>query len=232
MTMPDNRQLSVTCKQDVGQAVAIRSESLSHCPVAQRMLEHVGGEDGFPTAAVAVVANAAGVARTAAESVGSGLTTVKLFARHFDERTLSAVILTHLTMTEDMLNVSRPMKPDALASLAKQVARMLLDDDMSWNFADIQIVMDRIADGESGQVFGGLTAPIVKKAFADYMSEKGEAYAAWREEESKRYSDRFGSERSCTTAKAVERVKHEAARQAYISGMLNQQIDESESNRQ
>lgn len=226
MEMQDNNKPTAICngelalRESAGQAVAIHDESVAHCPVAQRMFRHGSGEDGFPIAAVAVVANASGVARTASESVGSGLTTVKMFARHFDERTLSAVILTHLTLTEDMCNVARPMKPEALATLAKQISRMLLDDDMSWNFADIQIVMDRLASGEAGQVFGGLNAPMVTKAFTDYMAEKGEAYVAWREDEQKRNDNGFGAERSCTTARAMERVKHAAAHEAYVKGKL------------
>lgn len=229
--MPEEKQLSTTSNN----AVALSRESLACCPVAQRLLSQGAGDNSFPTAAVAVVANAAGVATTAAESVGCGLTTVKLFVKHFDERTFAAVILTHMTMLEDMLNVARPMKPDAMAALAKQVAQMLLDDDMSWNFSDIQIVMDRLAKGEAGQVYGGLNAPMVTKAFTDYMCEKANAFIDFREREAReRYGSGLGRERTRAdyddAVRAGERVKHMAAREAYQNGTLQKDIKKGKGN--
>ncbi len=229
--MPEEKQLSTVSNQ----AVALSRESLAHCPVAQRLLSQNVGVNSFPTAAVAVVANAVGVATTAAESVGCGLTTVKLFVRHFDERTFAAVILTHMTMLEDMLNVARPMKPDAMAALAKQVAQMLLDDDMSWNFADIQIVMDRLAKGEAGQVYGGLNAPMVTKAFTDYMGEKANAFVDYRERQAReQYGSDLGRDRTRTdyedAVRAGERVKHMAAMEAYKNGTLQKDIKKSKRN--
>jgi hypothetical protein len=218
-----------------GMAVAL-PKPLKDCPVAQRMMERCNGTyrtdgtDGITLAAVAVVAAADRSITTATESVRStGQVSVKRFAKDFDERTLAALILTHLTIVEDMLNVARPMKPDAMAALAKQVAQMLLDDDMSWNFADIQIVMDRLAKGEAGQVYGGLNAPMVTKAFTDYMCEKADAFVDYRERQAReQYGSDLGRDRTRAdyedAVRAGERVKHMAAMEAFQNGTLKKDM--------
>lgn len=231
MTMPDNRQLSVTCKQDVEQAVAIQGEKLP--PIAMRMYECLPAEINIK--AVDSVAKIDQDIRTVAQSVRYSLEpSVSRFASVYGERALSALILSHLMMVEDMANVARPLKPEAMATIAKTVTRVVLDDDVSLNLADLQIVADKLVKGEAGEIYGGLNSQIVVKAFTDYINEKAGEIVCYRQEKAheKYGKGMFGIERSCTTAKVEERVKHEAARQAYISGMLNQQIDESGSNRQ
>ena len=112
--------------------------------MARRMLERMGGADEASAnlAVVAVVAAADRSITTATESVRStGQVSVKRFAKDFEDRTLDALILTHLTIVEDMVNAARPMKPEAMAMLSKEVAQMLVEDDMQWNLADIQIVV-------------------------------------------------------------------------------------------
>ena len=205
--MPEGKQLSTTSNR----AVATTRESLRHCPVAQRLYDST---DGIPTAALAVIASADRSITTAAESVQStGQVSVRRFVKDFDERSLSALILTHLTIVEDMVNVARPMKPEAMAMLAKNVAKLLTDDDMTVNLADIQIVADRLANGEAGQVYGGLNTPMVMKAFTDYMAEKGNAFADLRERQAK---EQFGSwgERSGET-RADELKRHRDAMHDY-----------------
>ena len=125
-----------------------------------------------------------------------------------------------------MVNVARPMKPDAMALLAKSVARMLLEDDMTWNLADIQIVADRLANGVAGQVYGGLNTPMVMKAFTEYMCEKCDAFVALREEEAREHKPDFGGQRTSSSEaiRAGERVKHMAAREAYQNGILQKDI--------
>lgn len=211
--MPDERQLTTTSNQSV--AIQTR-ESLKHCPVAQLLYDQTGGKDGIPLGAVAVVAATDMSIRRAADSVRCKELTVKRFAKEFEERTLSAVILTHLMLAEDIANVSRPMKPEAMATVAKQVSRMLLDDDMSWNLADIRIVADRLGSGECGPVYGGLSGPMIMKAFTDYMCEKMDAFTDLRQEEAAAYNEQW--DRGIDTgrfSKEAEIRKHREAMHDY-----------------
>ena len=217
--MQDGKQLSTSSnppgplsKGERAVTVPTR-ELLQKCPVAQR-LYRTG--DGLPMAAVAVVAAADRSITTATESVRcTGQVSVKRFAKDFDERTLAALILTHLSIVEDMVNVARPMKPEAMAMLSKEVAQMLVEDDMDWNLADIQIVADRLANGDAGQVYGGLNKAMVMKAFLAYMGEKCDAFVALREEQAREHSfGDFGAERG-GTAQLRERMKNVAALAAY-----------------
>ena len=166
-------------------------EAFRDCPVAQRLYDQHKAEgryaDGtavLPLGAVAVVAAVDSTIATADQSVRSRQVTVRRFAREFDERSLAALVLAHLTIAQDMLNPARPMKPEAMAQTAKDTARMLLGDDMDWNLADLRIVADRISHSE---IFGGLNAPTVHKAFLAYMEEKGDAYARLRQEENEQH---------------------------------------------
>lgn len=227
--MPEEKQLS-TVSNPPGplskgeRAVAVpTTELLQKCPVAQRLYDRTG--DGLPLAAVAVVAAADRSITTATESVRStGQVSVKRFAKDFEERTLAALILTHLTIVEDMVNVARPLKPEAMAMLSKEVARMLVEDDMQWNLADIQIVADRLANGDAGQVYGGLNKAMVMKAFLAYMGEKCDAFVALREEQAREHSfGDFGAERG-GTAQLRERMKNVAALAAYNEGNFKKDI--------
>lgn len=227
--MQDGKQLSTTSnppgplsKGEHAVAVPTR-ELLQKCPVAQRLYDRTG--DGLPMAAVAVVAAADRSITTATESVRStGQVSVKRFAKDFEERTLAALVLTHLTIVEDMVNVARPMKPEAMAMLSKEVAWMLLEDDMQWNLADIQIVADRLANGDAGQVYGGLNKAMVMKAFLAYMGEKCDAFVALREEQAREHSfGDFGAERG-GTAQLRERMKNVAALAAYNEGNFKKDI--------
>ena len=222
-----------TCYRDNnGMAVSLPKQ-LKDCPVAQRMMERCNGTyrtdgtDGITLAAVAVVAAADRSITTATESVRStGQVSVKRFAKDFDERTLAALILTHLTIVEDMVNVARPLKPEAMAMLSKEVARMLVEDDMQWNLADIQIVADRLANGDAGQVYGGLNKAMVMKAFLSYMGEKCDAFVALREEQAREHNRGFGETRTSSpeAIRAGERVKHMAAREALQNGTLKKDM--------
>lgn len=222
--MPEEKQLSTISNNAV--AVPTR-ERLQHSPVAQRLYDQAGG-DGIPLGAVAVVAATDRSITTARDSVRGGQVSVKRFAKDFDERTLAALILMHLTIVEEVVNVARPMKPEAMAILAKNVARMLVEDDMTWNLADIQIVADRLANGDAGQVYGGLTGPMVMKAFTEYMGEKCDAFVELREEQASKYKPDFGMGRTSNSEaiQASERVKHMAAREAYQNGTLKKDIKE------
>lgn len=223
--MPEEKQLSTISNNAV--AVPTR-ELLQKCPVAQRLYDQTGGDDGIPMGAVAVVAATDRSITTARDSVRGGQVSVKRFAKDFDERTLAALILMHLTIVEEVVNAARPMKPEAMAILAKNVARMLVEDDMTWNLADIQIVADRLANGDVGQVYGGLTGPMVMKAFTEYMGEKCDAFVELREEQASKYKPDFGRGRTSNSEaiQASERVKHMAAREAYQNGTLKKDIKE------
>lgn len=220
--MPEEKQLSNTSNHAV--SVPTR-ERLQHSPVAQRLYDQTHGDDGLPLGAVAVVAATDRSITTATDSVRStGQVSVKRFSKDFDERTLAALILTHLTIVEDMVNVARPMKPEAMAMISKEVARMLVEDDMTWNLADIQIVANRLANGEVGQVYGGLNRQIVMKAFTDYMREKCDAFVELREEQAREHSfGDFGAERG-GTAQLKDRMKNLAALAAYNDGAFKKDI--------
>lgn len=208
-------QLSVTSN---GDAVAVR-ESLAGCPVAQRMCDRMA--DDIPVAALAVVNATDRTVTTAAASVRNAGVSVTRFTRDFGERTLAALVLTHLTLVEDLANVSRPMKPEALAMLAKKVAAMLLEEDVTVTLSDLQIVADRLINGEAGNVYGGLNSQMVVKAFTDYICEKANAFADWREEQAKEHS--FGSFGS-TRNRDAERLKDQGAMKMYLSGELHKDI--------
>ena len=199
-------------------AVTVR-DNLAGCPVAQRMYDHMA--DGVPMAAVMAVALTDHEVTTVAQSVRSMGTSVRKFAKDYDERTLAALVLTHLTLVEDMANVARPMKTEALAMLAKKVAKMLVEDDVTVNLADLQIIANRLINGDAGNIYGGLNSQIVMKAFTDYICEKAGEFAAWREEQAREHSfGRFGSERS----KESERLKDLQAMQMYRDGTLGKDI--------
>ncbi|MBO4327970.1 MAG: hypothetical protein J5831_01005, partial [Bacteroidales bacterium] len=172
-------------------------------------------------AALAVVNSTDTTITTAAASVRSAGVSVTRFNKEFGERTLAALVLTHLTLVEDMANVARPMKPEALAMLAKKVARMLLEEDVTINLADLQIVANRLINGDAGQVYGGLNSQMVTKAFTDYIYEKAGEFAAWREEQSKEHDfGSFGAERSRDSG----RLKDQQAMKLYLDGTLNKDI--------
>lgn len=211
--MQDGRQLTTTSNTSV--AIQTR-ESLKHCPVAQLLYDQTGGKDGIPLGAVEVVAATADRSiTTAADSVRSaGQVSVRCFAKDFGQRSLSALILAHLGIVEDMLNTARPMKPEAIAQLAKNVAQLLTNDDVTISLADLQIVADRLANGEAGQVYGGLNAPTVMRAFADYIAEKANAFAEWHEEQDKEQYGSFGQRTGASQAE--ERMKNRAALAEYL----------------
>lgn len=226
--MQEEKQLSNTSNPPAPlqgeNAVAVPTrELLQKCLVAQRLYDRTG--DGLPLEAVAVVAAADRSITTATASVRStGQVSVKRFAKDFDERTLAALILTHLTIVEDMVNVARPMKPEAMAMLSKEVAQMLLEDDMQWILSDIQIVADRLANGDAGQVYGGLNKSMVMKAFLTYMGEKCDAFCELRQEQAREHSfGDFGAERG-GTAQLRERMKNVAALAAYNDGAFKKDI--------
>lgn len=189
-------------------------------PIAMRMYECLPAEINIK--AVDSVAKIDQDIRTVAQSVRYSLEpSVSRFASVYGERAISALILSHLMMVEDMANVARPLKPEAMATLAKTVTRMLLDDDVQMNLADLQIVADKLVKGEAGEIYGGLNSQIVVKAFTDYMQEKALEFVKYRQEKAhEKYGNGFGAERSCTTARETDRVKHAAAHDAYVKGML------------
>jgi hypothetical protein len=209
----DSNQPSATSK-----SVTVR-DNLANCPVAQRMYDRMA--DGVPLAAVMAVALTNHEVTTIAQSVRSLETSVRKFAKDYDERTLAALVLTHLTLVEDMANVARPMKPEALAMLAKKVTKMLIEEDVTVNLADLQIIANRLINGDAGNIYGGLNSQIVMKAFSDYICEKAGEFAAWREEQSREHSfGSFGSARS----KEFARMKDQQAMKMYLDGTLNKDI--------
>ena len=211
----DSNQLSTTCRNEG--AVTVRDQ-LDNCPVAQRMCDRMGD---IPTAALAVVNSTDTSVTTAAESVRTAGVSVTRFSKEFGDRTLAALVLTHLTLVEDMANVARPMKPEALAMLAKKVTKMLIEEDVTVNLADLQIIANRLINGDAGNIYGGLNSQIVMKAFTDYICEKANEFSAWREEQAREHSfGSFGSARSKESA----RLADQHAMKLYLDGTLSKDI--------
>lgn len=219
----ENKQLS-TISNNAMMALAIHV-SVDQCPVAKRVIQRI--PDGIPVKAVEAILKTDPDITTPDQSVQSLEPSVSRFASIYGERTLAAIILSHITLVEDMCNVSRKMEPEAMAVLAKKVTRLLLDDDVSINLADLQIISDRLMRGDAGQVYGGLNGQMVMKAYTDYLGEKANAFADWRERNSARYKSGFyGRSSSSEAMEAAERVKHMAAREAFQNGTLQKDMKE------
>ena len=182
-------------------------EALRDCPVAMRLYDRTA--DGLPLAAVAV-ANTTPAVASADESVRTKAVSAKRYATDFGERSLAALIVAHLSLVEDMLNVARPMKAEAMAMLAKKVAQTLLADDVSVTLADLQLIADRLAGSE---VYGGLNAALVMRTVTDYIAEKGEAFANMRIEENARYKG-SDSRPTCDELRNAERRRNREAQLA------------------
>lgn len=214
--MPDNKQLSNTSKSV--SAVAVR-DVLTSSPVALRMFERMPNE--IPIKAIEAVFKSDQDIKTAAQSVRSLEPSVTRFASVYGERALAALVLSHLSLVEDMANVARPMKPEGIAMIAKEVTKMLMEEDVSINLADLQIVADRLVKGEAGQIYGGLNSQIVIKAFTDYISEKAGEIVEWRMEKNKEHGfGDFGTIRSGE----MSRLKDQQAMKLYLEGTLNNDI--------
>ena len=218
-TSKNSASVIVRDKQGVSPLAQRMYEQLVKCPVAQRMYDNMA--DGVSLSAVMAVAMTDHEVTTVAQSVRSMETSVRKFAKDYDERTLAALVLTHLTLVEDMANVARPMKPEALAMLAKKVTKMLIEEDVTVNLADLQIITNRLINGDAGNIYGGLNSQIVMKAFTDYICEKAGEFAAWREEQAREHSfGSFGSARSKESA----RLADQHAMKLYLDGTLQKDI--------
>lgn len=219
----ENQQLSTISNS---RALTIHV-SIDQCPVAKRVLQRMPNE--MPAKAIEAILKTDPDITTAEQSVRSLEPSVSRFASIYGERVLAALVLSHITLVEDLCNVSRKMEPEAMSVLAKKVTRLLLDDDVSITLADLQIISDRIMRGDAGQVYGGLNGQMVMKAFTDYIVEKANAFADWRERESGRYKPGFYGRLSSSEAKAaIEKVKNNAAREAYQNGTLQKDIKTDE----
>ena len=214
--MPDGKQLSTISNGNV--AVAVR-EFLTSCPVAQRMFERMPNE--IPIKAVEAVLKSDQDIKTPAQSIRSLEPSVKQFASVYGERALAALVLSHLSLVEDLANVARPMKPEGMAMLAKNVTQLLLEEDVSINLADLQIIADRLVNGDAGQIFGGLNSQTVLKAFNDYICEKASEFVTWRKEKANEHDfGNFGSTRS----RELSRLKDQQAMKLYLEGTLKKDI--------
>ena len=191
---------STTCN-----AVSVVREQLKDCPVAMRLYDRTA--DGLPLGAVAMV-NATPTVASADESVRTKSVSVERYAEDFGERSLAALIVAHLSLVEDMLNVARPLKAEAMAMLAKKVAQTLLADDVAITLADLQLIADRLV---SGEVYGGLNAALVMRTVEGYIAEKGEAFVNMRIEENARYKGDTRRENRTQT----ERQKNREAMHEY-----------------
>lgn len=140
---------------------------------------------------------------------------VNRLVRELGYKETAALIVMQLTRLETMLNVTRPMQPEALAETATMVVDSMLDAGVGINVADIDIIFKRALKGEYGKFYGGISCADVLSWFSKYYMEKSEACVQWNIEKSSEY--RYYSPRSSEAAADREKEYHKAAAEYYRS---------------
>lgn len=140
---------------------------------------------------------------------------VNRLVRELGYKETAALIVMQLTRLETMLNVSKPMQPEALAETATMVVDSCLDAGVGINAADIDIIFKRALKGEYGKFYGGIGCADVLGWFRKYFNEKTEACVQHNIEKSSEYN--YYSPRSSEAADDREKEYHKAAAEYYRS---------------
>lgn len=156
---------------------------------------------------------------TVAKSVRSNVVSVNRLVKELGYKETAALIVMQLTRLETMLNVSKPMQPEALAETATMVVDSCLDAGVGINAADIDIVFKRALKGEYGKFYGGISCADVLGWFNKYYAEKSEAFVQYNIEKSSEY--RYYSPRSSEAARDKEVEFHKVAADYYRETMKN-----------
>ena len=161
---------------------------------------------------------------TVRQSIESGFPSINKIVKELGYKETAVLMVAHIVKLETMLNVSRPMQPEAMAEVAKGVIDVCLESGININAADIEIVFKRARQGAYGAFYGGIGSADILGWFDKYISEKAEEFVQYNIEKSQQYDT--GDERSYDRAKAKDREAHRAAaeyfRQSEIKKHNNQ----------
>lgn len=193
----------------------------------QNALSIVSKETLTP-AALSMAVREAGIT-TVRRSIESGFPSIGSIVRQLGYKETAALMVAHIARLETMLNVSRPMQPEAMAETAKTVIDTCLESGININAADIEIVFKRVKQGAYGAFYGGIGCADILGWFNGYISEKAEEYVQYNIEKSQQLDS--GGERSYDRAKAKDREAHRAAaeyfRQSEIKKHNNQKNEQN-----
>lgn len=173
-------------------------------------------------AALSMAVREAGIV-TVRQSIESGFPSINKIVGTLGYKETAALMVAHIARLETMLNVSRPMLPEAMAETAKTVVDACLDSGVNINAADIEIVFKRARSGAYGAFYGGIGCADILGWFNGYISEKSEEYVQYNIERSQQYDS--GSDRACDRAKAKDREAHRAAAEHYRLNQLKKKED-------
>lgn len=152
---------------------------------------------------------------TARHSIESGVPSVRAAVKNYGYKDMAAAVVMQIERLQLLLNVSKPMQPEAVAETAKMVVDYLLDDGVSINLADIDIVFSRAAKGFYGKFYGGFGCADVLGWFIDYSTEKALAYVDYNMEKSQTYNS--NSPRVSDTTQAKDIIEHKRAHAQYLT---------------
>lgn len=166
---------------------------------------------------------------TVRQSIESGFPSINKIVKELGYKETAVLMVAHIVKLETMLNVSRPMQPEAMAEVAKGVIDACLESGININAADIEIVFKRARQGAYGAFYGGIGSADILGWFDKYISEKAEEFVQYNIEKSQQYDT--GDERSYDRAKAKDREAHRAAaeyfRQSEIKKHNNQKNEQN-----
>lgn len=179
-------------------------------------------------AALSMSVREAGIT-TVRRSVESNFPSINRIVRELGYKETAVLMVAHITRLEALLNVSRPMLPEAMAETAKCIIDTCLESGISINAADIEIVFKRARSGRYGSYYGGIGCNDILTWFNDYISEKAEEFVRYNIEKSQQYDS--GGERSCDRAKAKDREAHHVAAEYYRLTKENNNNEQNKENR-
>ncbi len=161
---------------------------------------------------------------TVRQSIESGFPSINKIVKELGYKETAVLMVAHIVKLETMLNVSRPMQPEAMAEVAKGVIDACLESGINVNAADIEIVFKRARQGAYGAFYGGIGCQDVVGWFNDYISEKAEEYVQYNIEKLQEYDS--GAERAYDRAKAKDREAHQAAAEYYKTTIEKQRHEQ------
>jgi len=174
-------------------------------------------------AALSMAVREAGIV-TVRQSIESKFPSMNRIVNELGYKETAALMVAHIAKAETMLNVSRPMQPEAMAETAKTVIDTCLESGININAADIEIVLKRARQGAYGAFYGGIGCQDVVGWFNDYISEKAEEYVQYNIEKSQEHNS--GTERAYDRAKAKDREAHQAAAEYYKTTIEKQRHEQ------
>lgn len=162
--------------------------------------------------ALAMAVKTAGIT-TLRKSVESSLPSIGSIVKQIGYRETAAAIVLHIERLEMMLNVAKPMQPEAVAETAKYVLDSCIESGININAADIDIIFKKALSGDYGKFYGSIGCADIITWFNSYIAAKAEEFVQYNIEKSQRYDS--GMERACDRAKAKDREAHRAAAEYY-----------------